>query len=139
MTEAIFGLVGVLVGGAITWGIEAARERRRRREELRVAVRLVSAELKELDYRARFPQRAKGPAAPAWQAHQHVLARDLNDETWSTVAHAYEDLLYVEQGRPVAEGADRTYTAAGALRQLLKPPETRGRMRFVFPMRRKSR
>ena len=45
MTDAVFGLLGVLVGGAITGWTTYALERRRERAAARVAARLVREDL----------------------------------------------------------------------------------------------
>lgn len=45
MTEAIFGLVGVIVGAAITGGFEVWSDGRRRKSDLRQATRLVAQDV----------------------------------------------------------------------------------------------
>jgi hypothetical protein len=49
VTAAIFGFVGVLVGGLVTWGIEVWRARHGEQDEARVAARLVADELTRID------------------------------------------------------------------------------------------
>ena len=98
MTQAIFGLLGVVVGSVITWGIELWRARRRDSDEGRVAARLVMDELHSL-----YNQRtANEPEAPrqiklareqdAWLTHRAVLARELTHESWRAVRLAYDAL-----------------------------------------------
>jgi hypothetical protein len=94
VTEAVFGLVGVLVGSAITWGIEVWRARRTDANEARVAARLVADELLTIDsHRGGLPefhrQRDLALQQEAWVEHRVVLARELTDEDWHAVREAY--------------------------------------------------
>jgi hypothetical protein len=98
MTEAVFGLVGVLVGSAITWGIEVWRARRTDSDEARVAARLVADELHSIDNARTVDlpqfrrQRDLALQQDAWLQHRVVLARELTDEHWRAVRAAYDDL-----------------------------------------------
>jgi hypothetical protein len=103
---ALIGLGGAVVGGVITAGsnllIESSRrshqhedERKRAQHELRRAVRIVLAELEEIDNTIRGVVRSGiwGPAekqlpAIAWADHHDTLA-DLDTMVWSSVHTAY--------------------------------------------------
>jgi hypothetical protein len=108
MTEAIFGLVGVLVGGLITWGAEAWRDRQRLAGEARVAARMVTMEL--LGASTRFEGWEMRPETmPAgdsehplaemsmWTRHRGTLARTLDADSWWRVNTAF---VVVEGPRP---------------------------------------
>jgi uncharacterized membrane protein YccC len=113
MTEAIFGLVGVLVGGLISGGATFLMTRRSERRRGRAAVRLVQAELRHgatlaesilpplLDdafagNRQMFEHLqtalADLPASSAWNAHKGELAELLNARDWYALAESYEAL-----------------------------------------------
>jgi hypothetical protein len=107
---ALIGLLGAVVGGFITAGSnllidwkrrrdEHEDERERAQRELRRAVRIVLAELEEIDYAIRDVVRAGiwGPAekqlpAIAWAEHHVTLADDLEPPVWSSVHSAYREL-----------------------------------------------
>lgn len=118
MTEAIFGLVGVLVGSAITWGIEVWRARRTDADEARVAARLVADELQSIDnYRTvDLPelrrQRELALQQDAWIKHRVVLARELTDEHWRAVRGAYDALAIPPRGKRQEEHIVRSYSEA---------------------------
>lgn len=97
MTAAIFGLLGVIVGGVINGVVSATLQRRSERSDQRSAARLVRSEL--VGFRSLALEAAKRPpehlpqlrnAGPVlWQSHRTVLARALTDEHWVLVARAY--------------------------------------------------
>jgi uncharacterized Zn finger protein (UPF0148 family) len=102
-------LGGAVIGGFITSGsnllIESTRRRHRHEDEdkraeheQRRAVRIVLAELEEIDYSIRGIVRSGvwGPAekqlpTTAWAEHHETLA-DLDDAIWSSVHSAYRNL-----------------------------------------------
>jgi hypothetical protein len=101
MTGAIFGLIGVIVGGVLTGAVEAFRERRAERTLSRAAARLLSA---ELSVQQEILQRRAGdvsaepvsdemPGVTDWPAQRVVMAKTLDDETWIAVAGAYANLV----------------------------------------------
>jgi hypothetical protein len=118
MTEAIFGLVGVLVGSAITWGIEVWRARRTGSDEARVAARLVADELQSLDNvrTVDLPQfvrqRDLALEQDAWLQQRAVLARELTDERWRAVRAAYDALAIPLSGGRQEESIQRSYSEA---------------------------
>jgi hypothetical protein len=101
VTAAIFGFVGVLVGGLVTWGIEVWRARHGEQDEARVAARLVADELDTI-YLARLKVHSLEPQFPrqielalaqdAWMNYRATLARELEDESWNKVGGAYDVL-----------------------------------------------
>jgi hypothetical protein len=98
VTEAIVGLVGVVVGSAITWGSELWRARRDDSDEARVAARLVIDELQSIaNYRTvdepEFKsQRDLALRQDAWRSHRVALARELPYAGWREVRAAYDSL-----------------------------------------------
>jgi hypothetical protein len=97
MTAAIFGLLGVIVGGVINGVVTAVLQRRSERSDQRSAARLVRSEL--VGFHSLALEAARRPpehlpqlrnAAPVlWQSNRTVLARALTDEHWALVARAY--------------------------------------------------
>jgi hypothetical protein len=102
MEEAIFGLVGVLVGAFVTSGWDYLMVRRREARATRLATRLVADELQMLvsdfEVLAEHGKTSKETSAEAraslfptemWGAHREVLAASLPDEVWGTLASVY--------------------------------------------------
>ncbi len=109
MTAAIFGLVGVIIGGLLNGAMTAWQARRQEKADGRVAARLVYVELRDIYLLGaaaatlEVPRQTPFPT-PAWQNHQAVLARALSDEAWETVCGAYE-LIQGTQARQLARAA----------------------------------
>ena len=101
MTEAIFGLVGVLVGGFLNGGVSWLADRRTRTSEGRVAARLVSSEIQLNNIHLRRAiEREQGSYVSSsvrdsdWEKHRATLALLLEDQAWSCIEHYY---LVLEQ------------------------------------------
>lgn len=103
MTAAIFGLLGVVVGGLLNGYISSRAERRRDRAEGRAAARLLERELQSALAGIRAwcekkssadPSREDVLRFPAWKRYHLVAARSLPAEAWDTVSDAYL-LLYM--------------------------------------------
>jgi hypothetical protein len=107
VTGAIFGLIGVVVGGLLTAAVQAFQEWRSQRALSRAAARLLSAELSVQQYI--LEDRAAGeraervsdemPAVSDWPQYRAVMARVLDDEAWIAVAGAYANLLLWQSER----------------------------------------
>jgi hypothetical protein len=101
VTGAIFGLIGVVVGGLLTAAVQAFQEWRSQRTLGRAAARLLSAELSVqqslLEDRAADesaePVSDQMPAVSDWPQYRAVMARVLDDEAWIAVAGAYARLF----------------------------------------------
>lgn len=95
MTAAIFGLVGVIIGGLLNGAVTAWQARRQEKADGRVAARLVHVELRDIYFLGAVAATLEVPPdtpfpTPAWRNHQAVLARALSDKGWETVCGAYE-------------------------------------------------
>jgi hypothetical protein len=104
MTAAIFGLLGVIVGGVlngvVTWRIERFRER----QDAKAAARLAHVELGNA--RSGFDAYAfrPGPDTMAqlqefltddvWREHRPLLARVLDPPEWLAVSAAYQQVAF---------------------------------------------
>jgi hypothetical protein len=101
VTGAIFGLVGVIVGGLLTAAVQAFQEWRSQRKLSRAAARLLSAELsvqQEILQRRAANESAEPasdemPAVADWPEQRVVMARMLDNATWIAVAGAYANLV----------------------------------------------
>ena len=104
MTAAIFGLLGVIVGGVLNGVVTWRIERFRKRQEARAAARLANVELG--DARSGFDAYAFRPgpetmvrlvsllADDAWRDHRGVLARVLDPPEWLAVSAAYQQIKF---------------------------------------------
>jgi hypothetical protein len=120
--QAIFGLIGVLVGGAITWGIEWWREHQRQTGDVRVAARLVTNEIARAwallatldEHRDEAPPEDVeiDTEFPLWRQHRAVLARTLDGTSWFKVEAAF---IVVATGIPRPQEGWKT-----ALREALE-------------------
>jgi len=130
MAEAIFGLLGVLVGSAITWGMELWRARRGDSDEARVAARLVIDELQSIDNvrtagESEFQkQRELALQQDAWHKHGTVLARELSYDGWRAVRATYDSLSSPQRSSAGERHVDEEYARA---MEFLKPIAARHR------------
>ena len=100
VTAAIFGLIGVVVGGLLNGAVTAWQARRTDAFAARVGARLVDLELRQAALALAVLEDEKPIASgeggspkfstAAWDKYQEVLARTLADEDWLTVSAAYE-------------------------------------------------
>jgi hypothetical protein len=118
VTEAIFGLAGVLVGSAIGWVNELWRARRGESDEARVAARLVIDELRSIDNARTVNepqfrrQRELALKQESWLAYRAVLARELPNEHWLSVRAAYDALASPQHTTAGERLVDEQYEAA---------------------------
>jgi hypothetical protein len=101
VTAAIFGLLGVIVGGLVTGGVNYIMERRRERAELRQAKRLVADELLTVATQYSImvedretpkkwsPSWANLLPSTSWEQHKATLARGLSDKDWADLPGFY--------------------------------------------------
>ena len=100
MAAAIFGLLGVIVGGVMNGLVTAVLQRRTERSDQRSAARLVRSELVAcralaLEAGRRSPEdlpQLRDATPVLWQTSRAVLARALTDDHWALVARAYAHL-----------------------------------------------
>lgn len=94
---AIFGLVGVIVGGTITGGSTYFFERRRERRELKRASRLLDEELLIaetaatmcVEQRKWWPREDVELTTEAWREYRGVIALELSYAAWRAVSLAF--------------------------------------------------
>jgi hypothetical protein len=104
VTEAIFGLLGVVVGGLLSGGMMLGIEHVREHRDARTAARLVHYELIRavsllevaLDLGSPLPF-VVSFATEAWSEHRSGLARTLDTSTWGAALSAYSALEAVDQ------------------------------------------
>ncbi len=92
MTEAVFGLLGVLIGGLLTGGIDYLMRRREERQMMRALARSLHADFVEL--RSKYVYCAElgnwmlldaedaSFSSKAWQDHELVLGRFMTWKQW---------------------------------------------------------
>jgi uncharacterized membrane protein len=97
MAAAVFGLIGVIVGGVINGAVSWWLERGRQSSDAQSAGRLVQSELVffraaareiQLHWPTELPQ-LRHAGNPLWQSNRAVLSRALRDEDWDAVQRAY--------------------------------------------------
>lgn len=96
MAEAIFGLIGVIVGGLLNGGITWLTERKQQRAGAKTAARIVIAEIRdnertlELALEKRNWDYLKDAVSlQAGTEHRASLAGTLNDDGWLAFDHYY--------------------------------------------------
>jgi hypothetical protein len=104
MTAAIFGLLGVLVGGVLSSAGDAWLDRRRQLLEGLAAARLVGSEMHGLDVeiRAMTGFRTRGAnelSTPVWHEHRTALAGLLASKDWRLISGAYGMVALAEEVR----------------------------------------
>jgi hypothetical protein len=105
VTEALFGLIGVVVGGVLTGAVAYVLERRRETREARIARRVMRAQfgqaLKAVDDGLKGKNWPPGWRdkrwSDSWVAHRQALAAKMDDDDFATLAHGalYMELLEV--------------------------------------------
>jgi hypothetical protein len=137
MTAAIFGLVGVVVGGLITFGTEFFMTRRKERASLRTSARLVELELKKasrlvalwLDIQ-RLGLEWWEPL-DQWPVHGPVLAAGLSAKDWRTVGGVYDRLFDLESDiKDISEEGGEETRRLRCLLDLNHPGAKEARERF---------
>lgn len=101
MVAAIFGLVGVVIGGVLNGLVTAWLQHRTQHSDGKVSMRLVRGELGLFHNLAKRAASTSIPDLPQfrdadtklWRTNRSVLARSLDDSQWSRVALAYS---YIE-------------------------------------------
>jgi hypothetical protein len=105
VAEAIFGLIGVLVGALVTSGWELVMDRRHERKAQKRALRLVTYEIQLLvihletvvdhgtapsntspGFRERFMP------TEMWEAHRETLADAVSDEVWLSLPVMFQNI-----------------------------------------------
>ena len=94
MTAAIFGLIGVLLGGLITVGSELLLQRRHEKADARAGLRLIEADLFDASAAMKIALKtdwwAGGRPVPAegWREHRAVLAGVFTRAEWQVIGLA---------------------------------------------------
>jgi hypothetical protein len=97
MTAAIFGLLGVVVGGLLNGVVNERLQRRVDRSTQRSAALLVRTELVRFSSLALAARHREPDELPQlqnvtpvlWQSQRATLARELGDADWTVIARAY--------------------------------------------------
>jgi hypothetical protein len=162
MTTAIFGLIGVVVGGLLTGAVNLGTEWVRERRETRAAARILALELVD-DHMKVLAALGTGGWLPLsrlkfdqWEALGPVLARKMGPRDWAALQSAYVSLgsllKHVEYGQapssselvpPVRRNAemsqraiDRAATALARythVKSAMSPEEEERELREFFP------
>ncbi len=103
MTEAIFGLVGVVIGGLLNGGVSWLSDRGKLRRNARVAARLVLSEIRENDFSLGWGLERKEVEplerveSAAWEQWRETFADGLNDSEWRAINDYYVVLIDVRK------------------------------------------
>jgi hypothetical protein len=104
MTAAIFGLVGVLVGGLLNGAVARWQARRTESDAVRAAARMmlneainVTVAAEEIAKARLWPTRQYWPTVIArWGEHEGLLAGALTFDDWASVSHAVRALERID-------------------------------------------
>jgi hypothetical protein len=118
VTEAVFGLLGVVVGGVLTGGVNLWLERRREAAEARAARRLLRAEVSDalagveraLD-EGKWPIAWKKTWAQSWSTYRRPLAAGMPSRNFDAVAASYARMELLQAGF-AAERDDRSLSSS---------------------------
>jgi hypothetical protein len=116
MVSAVFGLVGVLVGGALNLWVGLRLDRRRNDKELRTAARLLLPELEEIRRILCVPSRPtrwgglRDFPSERWATHERHLAESLSDQQWSDLETVYTSLRLFEDEAESYEPHDELFS-----------------------------
>jgi hypothetical protein len=132
VTTAIFPLIGVLLGGTITFGIQYFMARRGETATTRTTARLMSLDLARisatLETRLSDPRAGREPWAAElrsdeWPARLEKLAQRLSRDEWDAVAAPLE---HIERVRATIARADWTPALAADSEARKRLEETKG-------------
>jgi hypothetical protein len=106
VAQAIFGLIGVIIGAAVTGGVDLVLERRREDAAARQAKRLVASELHTMwVHLALLAREGRTPTTPPekygerflpfalWEGHRASLARVVSDADWEALFLLYDNVM----------------------------------------------
>ncbi|MEV0084765.1 hypothetical protein [Saccharopolyspora sp. NPDC050642] len=106
MTAAIFGLVGVIIGGLLTGLVDFMLERRRERNDARAASKLLRSQLN--DARTAVVVALEGREWPlgwndkawaqSWSVYWSALAGRMADDAFLKLAEAYNYMELLQRG-----------------------------------------
>jgi hypothetical protein len=97
LVPAVFGLLGVLAGGLVTWGVAFRQGREQEQREYGLALKLAKAEIDEIviivkdaiDHEHWPPGLKTKSWAQSWSTNRRALAMRMDRETFKAVAAAY--------------------------------------------------
>jgi hypothetical protein len=95
MAEAVFGLVGVVIGALVSGGVAFAIARRTEARKALASARLVQDELTAAHHELANPWPVLAldrVSQQRWVDHQGVLAEALDTQEWTYVARAYSQV-----------------------------------------------
>jgi hypothetical protein len=104
MSEAIFGLLGVLIGGLLTGVVTAVLEWLRERSEGRIARRIARSEIEQAEEAIAEARKGHWPPgwhptwSQSWAAYRRPLAATTSDEEFAALATAYGAMQLLESG-----------------------------------------
>jgi hypothetical protein len=128
VAEAIFGLVGVVVGAVITEGAEYYLKRRKEKADVRQAARLAQAEFARIDWWVRHVRDELGTLPPEdlrmpeLNRHLALFARHLSREEWEALYAGYQ---VVDEIQLLASTLAETGSSGGEMRMSQSRPQAR--------------
>lgn len=136
---AASGLIGVVVGGGVSWLAQHQGESRRQRAAVRTAARLLYADLRyvigwidrTLDRSGGWWLEGEKPSMNAWRNGKDTLAgaEGLSGEDWKQLVGTVSELRWARDRRPAREFASGDVERLGDLRgQLVTSIQTIGRL-----------
>lgn len=102
MTAAIFGLLGVVMGGVLNGAVARWQARRAESDELRAAARLLMGDLLQLHtyiYELADGQPVERPVVRYWEEHAALFARTLSIRDWYAIGGGAKMLRLLDTWR----------------------------------------
>jgi hypothetical protein len=114
MTAAIFGLIGVVVGAALTGAVNWLLERRRERAEAQAAARLLKSEVEAAISdvastlaEGMWPISYQPTWRQSWSSYRRPLAARMDPEAFEAAAKAYARMDQLQSAFSAGRAEDR--------------------------------
>jgi hypothetical protein len=149
VSAAVFGLIGVIVGGVLNGFVSYVLERRNERRAARTAARLLLDEWRPLVFLVadvlrlgRWRPGEQPITFEEWSRHRELLANQLSQEAWLRVSNARVHVAWIDRANHSGEAMDpdirgelerRWQVVSDAIYAALMPVAVHGPQRRAIP------